>query len=300
MRLQYIAEFITLAETLNYTVAARSLYLTQPTLSKHIQALESDLGTQLFERTTHTVVLTEDGRQALESLRRIHDEYTALQATIAGRRAGTSGTITIGAPYHGLHEWLSPIVHEVDGRIPQMTLHVLSMQPHQIVAGLEEGSMDVGLLMRTPALAEESFAFQHLAYADLYVIRARGAGRAESPTMDVREIEGETLVIVSLDKQYTDVTMGLLARAGVTPAAVVDAGQIDFMPTKLRSTGGVFIGPHVLKHVAPDDLSLSPIISPVPMRLDMGFYTSTSSRNPGLPVFLGVCAEFQTPGAGVE
>ena len=54
--------FLALYETLNFSAAARQLFLTQPTLSYQIRTLEEELGTPLFTRTTCRVEPTEAGQ----------------------------------------------------------------------------------------------------------------------------------------------------------------------------------------------------------------------------------------------
>ena len=54
--------FLALYETLNFSVAARQLFLTQPTLSYQIRTLEEELGTPLFVRTTCRVEPTQAGQ----------------------------------------------------------------------------------------------------------------------------------------------------------------------------------------------------------------------------------------------
>ena len=56
-----IRAFLAAAECLNFTEAARRLYITQPTLSKHISLIESDLGFKLFVRSNRSVSLTPEG-----------------------------------------------------------------------------------------------------------------------------------------------------------------------------------------------------------------------------------------------
>ena len=57
--------FLALYETLNFSAAARQLFLTQPTLSYQIRTLEEELGTPLFTRTTCRVEPTEAGSSVL-------------------------------------------------------------------------------------------------------------------------------------------------------------------------------------------------------------------------------------------
>lgn len=69
MTLNQIRYFLTLAECLSFTQAARKLYLSQPTLSKQIAALEKELGYALFVRNQHSVQLTSQGSLLQKNLK---------------------------------------------------------------------------------------------------------------------------------------------------------------------------------------------------------------------------------------
>lgn len=62
MNTQQLRCFVCVAEYLNFTKAANELYLTVPTVTHHVQSLEEELGTKLFERTSRMVRLTESGK----------------------------------------------------------------------------------------------------------------------------------------------------------------------------------------------------------------------------------------------
>ena len=62
MNTERLYEFLVLSRVLNYSRAAKALYISQPILTRHIQALEAELGVPLFKRSTHGVALTEAGR----------------------------------------------------------------------------------------------------------------------------------------------------------------------------------------------------------------------------------------------
>ena len=62
MELQDVKEFVVLANLCNYQEAAEALFMSQPTLTRHIQRLEKELGGQLFIRTTRRMRLSSFGR----------------------------------------------------------------------------------------------------------------------------------------------------------------------------------------------------------------------------------------------
>ena len=79
MELNYLREFVALAQTCHYQETADRLFISQPSLSKHIKTMEAELGAELFKRTSRRVELSEFGRAFLPYAQRIaavQEEYT--------------------------------------------------------------------------------------------------------------------------------------------------------------------------------------------------------------------------------
>ena len=70
MEIRHLKYFVKIAETLNFSEAAKSLFITQSTLSQQIRQLEQEVNAQLFERNNHNVRLTEAGEELLPYARR--------------------------------------------------------------------------------------------------------------------------------------------------------------------------------------------------------------------------------------
>lgn len=61
MELRVLNYFLTVSREENITKAAQLLHITQPTLSRQLMQLEEELGVKLFERSNHSIILTNDG-----------------------------------------------------------------------------------------------------------------------------------------------------------------------------------------------------------------------------------------------
>jgi DNA-binding transcriptional LysR family regulator len=96
MELRHLEHFVAVAEERNFTRAARRLHLVQSALSVSIRALERELDTQLFERTTREVRLTDSGRILLPEARRTLEAAASAQAAVIGGQAGLRGTLRLG------------------------------------------------------------------------------------------------------------------------------------------------------------------------------------------------------------
>ncbi|EAY28675.1 LysR family transcriptional regulator [Microscilla marina] len=77
MELKHVEYFFVLANELNFSQAAKKLHISQPPLSRHIKALEAELGTTLFYRNTQSVRLTKEGEL-------FYEEAKALLSQVKG------------------------------------------------------------------------------------------------------------------------------------------------------------------------------------------------------------------------
>jgi DNA-binding transcriptional LysR family regulator len=104
MEINYLREFVVLAQTGNFMEAADLRYCSQSTLSKHIQNMESELGVPLFDRTTRKVALSTFGQLFLpyaKQIAELEDKYTAVLQSSLGtdREILTLGSIPALAQY---------------------------------------------------------------------------------------------------------------------------------------------------------------------------------------------------------
>lgn len=98
MDLQYIKEFVCLAQHGSFRAAARTLFISQPTLSKHISMLEGELGCRLVERGPETH-LTPAGRYFLREVSGLVTQVdTALETIAAGTRSVSDNIVELSVP----------------------------------------------------------------------------------------------------------------------------------------------------------------------------------------------------------
>ena len=107
MELRQLKYFVTVAEYLNFSEAARNLFVTQSTLSQQIRQLEDEMNVQLFQRNSHSVSLTEAGEELLpHAITTLHSADACFDK-IHDLQNMLSGTLNIGVTYS-----FSPILTE--------------------------------------------------------------------------------------------------------------------------------------------------------------------------------------------
>lgn len=75
MQMNKLIYFISVADNLNFTKAAKECYLAQSAISQQINSLEQELGFQLFTRTSKNVELTEAGKVFYDGVKNVVKEY---------------------------------------------------------------------------------------------------------------------------------------------------------------------------------------------------------------------------------
>lgn len=97
MTFEQLYYFQVVANLLNFTKAADVLYISQPTLSRHIAALENELGTRLLIRDNRQVALTTAGEILLEGSNTMLEQYSLIRQRIHQADAGISGELTVAS-----------------------------------------------------------------------------------------------------------------------------------------------------------------------------------------------------------
>lgn len=128
MEIEHIREFVVLARLENYVAAAEELYISQPTLTKHIKALETELGVSLFDRTTRRVRLNKFGRTFLPYAESVVETFSNARETLSRLARDVSNTLSLGV-----------LPSFVTYNIPEYLIRFKSSFPDDSIA-LREGS----------------------------------------------------------------------------------------------------------------------------------------------------------------
>lgn len=123
MTLNQLKYFIAVARCLSFTEAAKSLFMTQPALSRQIQAMEAELGTRLFVRDRKTLKLTPGGSVLYNGLPEFLKQYEELIGDARSANRGHEGRLRVGIlDVYDISALFPPVVGLFRERYPQIRL----------------------------------------------------------------------------------------------------------------------------------------------------------------------------------
>ncbi|MGL5259396.1 MAG: LysR family transcriptional regulator [Lachnospiraceae bacterium] len=146
MELRVLEYFLAVTKEDSILGAAKSLHLSQPTLSRQLKDMELELGKQLFIRSNRKITLTEDGlilrkraQEILELVKKTQDEISLSNKTIAGN-------ISIGAGESDSVRSIIKIAHTLQESYPDIHFHIVSGDKTTVLEELDRGLIDFALL----------------------------------------------------------------------------------------------------------------------------------------------------------
>lgn len=151
MDTQSLTAFLAVADAGSFSVAAESLHLTQPAVSKRIATLEKQLNCRLFDRIGRHVNLTEAGAALLPRAKGILLDIDAARRSINDLRGDVAGRLSMGISHHiGLHR-LPPVLREFTRRHPGVQLDIDFMDSERAHDRILHGEMDLAVITLAPS-----------------------------------------------------------------------------------------------------------------------------------------------------
>jgi DNA-binding transcriptional LysR family regulator len=142
-----IRSVLAVAEAGSLSGAARATGISQPTLSRHVQAAEAALGVSLFARVAQGLALTEAGQALLPAARAMQAAAAELQLTAKGHVSGIEGTVRLTASRVVSHLILPPILARIRAEAPGIQIDLV---PSDTSENLLFGEADIALRMYRP------------------------------------------------------------------------------------------------------------------------------------------------------
>lgn len=192
MDIIYITEFVELAKTCDFQETADALFVSQSTLSRHIQKLESDLGKTLFIRSSRKAELSNDGKAFLpyaEKICHAYREYLNVSATSHNE----NGRLTIGSVPMLSHYRILQALSDFKKNYSPPRLEIIESDTQALLKALENGQCDVAFILAEDV--EES-CFPHITYYvdTLSAVLPPNHPLADRSQINLEQLEDESFI----------------------------------------------------------------------------------------------------------
>lgn len=157
MNFRILNYFLTVAKEQNITKAAELLHITQPTLSRQLAQLEDELGVQLFQRSSHKLILTEAGNMLLHRGKDILELVEKTELELKDTNQQLNGNICIGAGELHSVKLLSYIISAFRQQHPQVAFDLITNTADVVKEKMEKGLIDIALLVEPIDMVNYNF-----------------------------------------------------------------------------------------------------------------------------------------------
>ena len=241
MDLKNLLTFMHVAELNSFTRAGQKLGFSQSTVSFQIKQLERELGTQLFERINHTVVLTEKGRDVLKFAHQISKMTQELDKRLQNEEE-VSGNVRIAMADSLCDNMLQEGFGEFRDRYPGISLKIITAGTEEMFRLLNQNEADAVLTLDN-----------HIFHAEYVIAREERSGvhfvaDSENPLFEREELfpedlAGQPFLLTEkgmsyrrlMDEKFAELSMEILpvleiGSAGLICSLVEQGAGISFLP----------------------------------------------------------------------
>jgi LysR family hydrogen peroxide-inducible transcriptional activator len=238
-------------DELSFSRAAVRLFVSQPSISQQVAALEDEIGFALFRRTGHGVELTESGRIFLQKAHEAVSGFVNLKDLARKLRRGTSAALTIGMSTT-VSQFLFPLfVEALRPTLSNIELSMTTAIGPKLEVLIVQDVLDIGFVLDmgftvdfAPKNRHPQLTWTKIAELDTALFVFPGHPLAQNrDSVDLAELVGQPLVTTDVNLGCGALVQSMFATRGLQPRIVAIVDRPDDIKTMVCSGMGIAILP---------------------------------------------------------
>lgn len=272
----------------SFTAAAKSLFITQPTLSHQIRQIEEQLGSPIFVRSKTAIELTPAGHVYVQAARRILQIETQMNEALGALSGTSEGILRLGLPAQRADELLPQVLADFYALYPNVRIEALTAQQQELERMLLGGELHMALLS-----GEEDnpqLEYQLIASDEVVLLASKKTELAQripsGSTISLRECAEERFVLPADNLHFSRAYDELLSQVSVTPNIVCRTDDSQCAKRICASCSLVMLCPFItllsdtpamqqLAHYRLSDTSFTPLYMACPKDMPLTPYAQT-------------------------
>jgi DNA-binding transcriptional LysR family regulator len=274
MDLRHLRYFVCVAEEMHFGRAAQRLGISQPPLSQQIRALEEELGTQLFERTSRRVRLTETGRLFLpEAQQALAQVERAVEIARMSQR-GELGRLRLGFTASGpFVPRISDALHAFRQEHPHVELTLQELGRDAQIEAIDQHQLDIGIVRAADPPVVPPGMHSRCVYKEemLLTLREDHELALRDTPITIPDLADVPFVLygASGGAGFNENFFSLCEEAGFAPRIAAEASSFATLLGLVAAGFGVTVLAQSLVRLHVESLVFRSISPPVPSRLWM-------------------------------
>ena len=236
MDIRVLRYFLMVAQEESFSRAAERLFLSQPTLSRQIHELETELGVTLLKRTNRNVILTSDGQRLRKRAQEIVELADKTRQEFAVPTGEVAGDIYIGGGETHVMRYIAQTAVALRREYPDIRFHLHSGNADDVLERLDKGLLDFGVVIEPTDLLKYADGSAQYAAADFPPVSGsagffRLAWSKHRPPSDRRHVQ-------SAVQRRCHGGTGAGLRAGAGSSGRHDGRSASVLPSALAHKSG--------------------------------------------------------------
>ena len=292
MNTDYIKEFITVAHVCSFTGAAKLLFTSAASITRHIQSLEKELGLQLIERNPHHVKLTHNGKFFLHVAEEINVKLENCISAMKGEHSLENNRLVIAVHYADSALDLSESIDSFTELYPNININLLTTDDRDFYTLLTLKQADIAIELFSPENILDNIAYIPVGNSPMLLGTSKQQGVNTGSTLK-KILDGKLILIPSFGhRKSTDRFIQTLEkRHHFKTTGIIETEDAENMFLKASMDEGVALFPKQYSRYAPTSVQILEFqeIPNVPIVA----LWSTSRQNPNIAMLISLLKEIQ-------
>ncbi len=248
MEFAALKAFIEVARKGSFSLAAETLYLTQPAISKRVAGLEQELSVRLFDRVGRQIFLTEAGHHLLPRAEQMLQEEADIRRSLSNLSGEVGGRLAMATSHHiGLHR-LPPTLRTYTERFPGVALDIQFMESERACLAVAQGELELAVIT-LPLEAIENLSAREIWHDPLCVAVGRDHPLAKTGRLSLRELVTYPAVLPSRGTYTRTLLDQSVSAHRLQVNCTLETGYLE----TLKSMTGIGLGWGLLPEILLDD-----------------------------------------------
>jgi DNA-binding transcriptional LysR family regulator len=229
--------FYTAAKNLNFTAAAKELYITQPAVTFQVKSFEEYCDLKLFKKKGRRVYLTDEGKALLDYAEKIFQHEKEIENVIDEMRELKRGVLRLGTTKTYARYFMPLMITSFHQKYPEFKIQLNEGSSADMIYSLADLKIEVAIIAR--AVDHPEVNFFPFSREEMALIVAPDSHLTQKEEISIKELAKELFIMKENGSGTRKLVEELFEKAGSTPNILVETSNTEFIKQLVHRGEGV-------------------------------------------------------------